>query len=105
MITVNPADPAKAGEIHELITGWDDDCDKPEWFVSVDSRGGWHTDRVDIPEYPEMLAAIVASILDPDRFTIYTPRTRVALIQAATPWMRRCGLLPQPQTDPLEDWQ
>ena len=105
MITIKPQDPAKAGDIHELTTGWDDDCDKPEWFVSVDSSGGWHTDRVDIPEDPEMLAAVVRSILDPDRFKTYTPRTRVALIQAAAPWIRRCGLLPQPQTDPLEDWQ
>lgn len=103
MYTVKPPDPTKAGDIYELITGWDDD--RPEWFISADSSGGWHTDRIDLPEHPEMLAAVVRSILDPDRFAIYAPRTRAALITAAAPWFRRCGLLAQYTIDPLEDMQ
>jgi hypothetical protein len=111
MITITPPDPDKAGNIHELEVGWDPDADdneSPEWWITT--RNNQHRPNVGIeqfylPEDPAMLAAVVRSILDPDRFTTYTPRTRVALIQAAVPWMRRCGLLPQSQTDPLEDWQ
>lgn len=100
-ITVRPDDPSKVDDISTLEAGWDDDG----WYILANRRGGWHTDQIDLPEHPEMLAAVVRSILDPDRFATYTPRTRVALIQAAVPWMRRCGLLPRPQVDPLEDWQ
>ena len=102
MITVKPTNPAKAGDIHELITGWDDDGDKPEWFISADSSGGWHTDRIDLPEDPDMMAAVVRSILDPDRFSSYKAHTRIALMRAILPWAWRTGQIPEPQ-DTLED--
>lgn len=111
MITVKPPDPQKAGDIHELEVGWDADADgngDPEWWITI--NGSQHRNHVGIdqfylPENPDLLAAVVRSILDPDRFKTYNPRTRVALIAAATPWFRRCGLLPQPEMQPLEDWQ
>ena len=102
MITVKPTNPAKAGDIHELEVGWDDDGDKPEWFISADSSGGWHTDRIDLPEDPDMMAAVVRSILDPDRFSSYKAHTRIALMRAILPWAWRAGQIPQPQ-DTLED--
>lgn len=111
MITIKPQDPAKAGDIHELEVGWDQDADEnesPEWWITINSNQHRPTiglEQFYLPEHPDMLAAVVRSILDPERFKTYNPRTRVALIQAAMPWMRRCGLLPQPQMDPLEDWQ
>ena len=109
MITVKPPDPQKAGDIHELEVGCDEDADgtgDPEWWITI--RGSQHRNHIGIdqfyfPEDPEMLAAVVRSILDPDRFKTYNPRTRVALIAAGAPWMRRCGLLAQYTTDPLED--
>jgi len=109
MQTVKPPDPTKAGDIHELEVGWDADADgneSPEWWITI--NGSQHRNHVGIdqfylPEDPAMLAAGVRSILDPDRFKKYTPRTRVALIAARAPWFQRCGLIPKPQTDPLED--
>lgn len=109
MITVKPPDPAKAGDIHELEVGWDADADEnesPEWWITINSnqhRNHIGIDQFYLPENPDMLAAVVRSILDPDRFSTYSPRTRVALIAAVAPWMRRCGLLAQYTIDPLED--
>ena len=111
MITIKPQDPAKAGDIHELEVGWDQDADEnesPEWWITINSnqhRNHIGIEQFYLPENPDMLAAVVRSILDPERFTTYSSLTRMALMQAAAPWMRRCGLLAQPQTDPLEDWQ
>ena len=108
MITIIPPNPAKAGDIHELEVGWDQDADgngDPEWWITI--RGSQHRINIEIdqfylPEDPEMLAAVVRSILDPDRFNTYRPHTRIALMRAILPWAWRTGQIPQPQ-DTLED--
>ena len=108
MITVKPTNPAKAGDIRELEVGWDQDADGngyPEWWITI--SGSQHRNHVGIdqfylPEDPDMLAAVVRSILDPDRFSSYKAHTRIALMRAILPWAWRAGQIPQPQ-DTQED--
>ena len=108
MYTVKPADPRKAGDIHELEVGWDADADEnesPEWWITINSnqhRNHVGIDQFYLPENPDMLAAVVRSILDPERFKTYKAHTRSALMRAILPWAWRTGQIPQPQ-DLLED--
>lgn len=94
----------------EFNCEWEKDADEneqPELWLTVEGViPGYSTrfnDAVCITEEPDALALIVATILDPARFKTYSPRTCAALIAAGAPWFQRCGLLPKPQTDPLED--